>query len=113
MLNSNGVFIPPEVQPQQGLATSITLGGQAVMVIPPGAYGGYIWNPYTETDQGVPIEPLFINPISAPSLEAFGATVAIYQGQNFEVPVAKSVTGIWVNAATTGHRFTVVYWMGP
>jgi hypothetical protein len=113
--NCGSFYIPPEVSPQVGLATQITANGVAVMVIPPGAYGGYIWNPFTPEDQGILVtEPLFVNPISAPGLEAFGSTIALYQGADpFFVPAPRSTYGIWVNAATAGHRFTVVYWVGP
>lgn len=112
--DNNGLIIPPYAQPQQGLVTVITVGGQSVMVIPPGAYGGYIWNPFSAADQGIPaVEPLYINPIGAAPLQAFNSTVAIYQGSDFTVPVKRSITGIWVNAATSGHQFTAVYWMGP
>lgn len=108
-------WIPPDVSPQQGLATVITVGGAGVMVIPPGAYGGYIWNPYTAGDQGIGIaEPIYVNPLAAPSLQGFGATMVVYPGADpYRVPVPKSTYGIWVNAASSGHRFTVVYWTGP
>ena len=117
MLNGcNGApCIPPNIVPMQGLVTVIAMGGVGVMVIPPGAYGGYIWNPYTASDQGIgATEPLYVNPIQAPSLQGFGATSVLYPGAGpWTVPVPKSTAGVFVNAATSGHQFTVVYWTGP
>ena len=108
------LLIPPNVTPQVGLATSIAVGGTAVLVFPPGVYGGYIVNPLSTADQGIsPVEPLYINPFTVPTLNGFGTTSVIAAGAMWSVPIAKSTIGVWVNATTTGHRFTAVYWIGP
>lgn len=106
--------IPPDVTPQQG-ATIVTVGGTGILSIPPGAYGGYIWNPWTNTDQGIvgAAEPLYVNPMASPDLQGFGATVTLYPGDFWKIPLPKSTSGVYVNAPTSGHRFTSVYWIGP
>lgn len=112
--NSDGIYIPPAITPLIGLVTVISVGGTAEIVIPAGAYGGYIWNPLTSTDQGlVSPEYLYIDPITSAGLNGFGSTVALTPGQMFNIPIVKSTLPITVNAATSGHKFTAVYWMGP
>lgn len=107
-------IIPPSVTPLLGLVTSVAVGGAAVMVIPPGAYGGYIWNPLSTADQNVsPAEPLYVDPIQGPQLQGFGSTITLQPGETYFVQIVKSLNGVFVNAATSGHRFTCVYWMGP
>lgn len=107
------IFIPPNVTPQIGLVTQINNGGVAVQVFLPGAYGGYIWNPLTDADQGITAEDLFVDPYGPPQLQGFGTTVRLEPGQSWSVPLAKSTSGVWVNATTIGHRFTAVFWVGP
>lgn len=108
------IFIPPNVTPQIGLVTQIAIGETAVLVFPPGIYGGYITNPLITADQGIsPVENLYVNPVTVASLQGYLTTVAIPPGASWFVPIPKSTSGVWVNAATTGHRFTAIYWVGP
>lgn len=106
-------IIPPDVTPQQGIAV-ISTGGNSILSIPPGAYGGYIWNPLLPADQNVdPVEPLYVNPLGSADVQGFGGTVAIAPGEYWMIPLAKSTSGVFVNALSSGHRFTSVYWIGP
>lgn len=108
------ILIPPDVTPQVGLVTAIAVGGSALLVFPAGAYGGYIVNPYLAGDQNImTAEDLFLDPFQPPQLQGFGTTVRLFPGQLWSVPIAKSTAGVWVNGATTGHRFTAVFWVGP
>lgn len=109
----NEFYIPPSITPLIGINTIISVGGSAVPVIPAGAYGGYIWNPLTDSDQGVTAEPLYVDQLEQPGLSAFGSTIALAPGEMFNITVVKSTLIVSANAATSGHRFTAVYWMGP
>jgi hypothetical protein len=79
-----------------------------------GINGGYLTNPTLYTDQGISVaEPLYISPVSSTPGSAPGAgngtTFVLYPGQTFPF-IPGQVTAIWVNAATSGHKFSgVVY----
>jgi hypothetical protein len=104
----------PTVAPQAGLNTVILTGGASVIVFPVGVYGGYIQNPVLGTDQGlVTPEDLFINPINPAPLQGLGTTARKQPGGTWTVPFPKSTLAVWVNAASSGHQFTAVYWLGP
>jgi hypothetical protein len=100
--------------PQGGISYQVTTGGTAVIAIPPGVSGGYITNPSLATDQGflssVLPEDLFVNPAGTPSLVGNNTTVRLSPGQSFTA-IANSTLPLMVNAATSGHKFTVVYWL--
>lgn len=99
---------------QPGTASTIASGGTAVSAIPPNINGGLITNPLTAADQGFTdpdamAEPLYVNPISPGALAGNGSSFALAPGQSWvAIPGQSSAT--WVNGATTGHRFSVVFW---
>lgn len=108
------VFIPPNVTPQVGLITAIGVGGVSAQAIQPGAYSGYIMNPKSAADQGLmSAEDLFVDPFAACQLQGFNTTIRLAPGDIWFVPIAKSTLPVWVNAATSGHQFTCVFWVGP
>lgn len=95
------------VTPLPGLVTTIVNGGTPVEVAPGGVNGGFIQNPNNDTDQGVPAEPLYVNAIDSATLNGFGNTFRIEPGGTwFFIPGQTTPTS--VNAATSGHRFSVV-----
>lgn len=95
---------------QPGKASTVVTGGTAVEACPPNPNGGIITNPLTAADQGVdPAEPLYINPISPGALAANGSNFALAPGQSWVLIPGQS-SSTWVNAATDGHRFSVVFW---
>lgn len=99
------------VTPVQGQSVVIVAGGTAVQVFPAGIAGGFIFNPSSDTDQGVSIENLYLNPIGTFStLQANTTTFLLVPGQTW-VAIPYQNTATWVNAATTGHKFTAVYWL--
>lgn len=104
---------PPQVAPQAGFNVVVVTGGAAVVAIPPNAQGGYIINPYTAADQGIsPAEPLYVDPVSVPGSTpgtGNGTTRALGPGEQFDV-IPYSTTPIMMNAATSGHKATVVFW---
>jgi hypothetical protein len=96
------------VTPGPGLTSTVTTGGTAVNAVGPGANGGYITNPLLGVDQGVATaEPLFVDPVTSAILGGYGTTIALQPGQTYNI-VSGSTNPVTVNAATGGHRFTVV-----
>lgn len=92
----------------------VTTGGTAVEAIPVNPNGGIITNPLTAADQGltgpgVVPEPLYVNPINQATLTANGNTFALAPGQSWVVIPGQS-SSTFVNAASNGHKFSVVYW---
>jgi hypothetical protein len=104
---------PTPVTPRAGLAFEIVTGGTAVTVVPNVPNGGYITNPSSNIDQNISpsaAEILYVDPVaSISSLVANGTTVALYPGQSFEL-IPGQISPVYCNAATSGHKFTVVYY---
>ena len=69
--------------------------------------GRLIINPLSNRDQGIHIpEPIYINLISAASLIGNFNNTELMPGEVYIVPPSSNV---WVNAATSGHRFTAIF----
>lgn len=100
------------VNPQAGLNSVVSTGGVPVVAVPAGANGGVITNPYSNTDQGISptdAEPLYVNPVGNASLQGNGTTFALYPGQSWTI-IPGQTTSTTVNATSSGHKFSVVYW---
>lgn len=98
------------VTPVAGLASVVTVGGTPVIAIGPMPNGGLIVNPYSPSDQGIAaVEPIYVNPVGDATLEGNGTTFAIQPGGSWTVIPGQS-TNTSVNAATSGHKFSVVKW---
>lgn len=101
------------VTPQPPNASTVATGGTpvvAVLAVPAGLSGGYVVNPLTAADQGLGgIEPLYVDIVANAPTHAYGTTVALQAGQSFAL-VPGQTTAVSVNAATSGHRFTAVWW---
>jgi|SRR5581483_11293027 len=101
------------VTPLPGLTSSVATGGTPVNVSDGGDNGGFVQNPASAADQGLgSAEDLIINPVTA---AADPNSPGIANGTNFRVPpggtwqfIAGQTTPTSVNAATTGHKFSVV-----
>lgn len=106
----------PSFTPQPGAATQIVTGGTpvtAVLAVSSGIGGGYITNPLLAVDQGiVTAEPLYVNIVSAATVASNGTTVALQPGQTWYAPAGQN-SATSVNAATSGHKFTVTWWLPP
>ena len=73
-----------------------------------GLLGAMITNPVSARDQGVdPVEELWVNLTGPADTVETATTVAIQPGQTFTVPPGQTLD-VWVNARTSGHRFTSV-----
>jgi hypothetical protein len=100
------------VTPATGLASVVITGGTAVKVAQGPIRGGYLFNPLNAAAQGIgTAENLYVDPVNAPgstdaagngttTIAAPGATIAL-------LPLAAGAQ-YRVNAATSGHTFTVV-----
>src|SRR5215469_3415087 len=94
-----------------GLVTVVANSGVSVQIANTtmGLNGGFIQNPLTPIDEGLPVaEALYVNLIG-PAGTAEGTptgTVGIQPGQSFIVPPSSNV---WVNAISPGHRFTAYF----
>lgn len=100
------------VTPLPGAAAVVTVGGTPVAAVPADVDGTncIITNPLLAVDQGiVTAEPIYVNPVDAAGLEAHGNNWAIEPGASW-TGIAGQVSATSVNANTSGHRFSVVYW---
>lgn len=98
------------VTPVVGSASAIVTGGTAVTVVPPNPNGGYISNPYSASDQGISVaEWIYVDPVTSAILGSYGTTSGIAPGGSFNI-IPGTTLPTTVNAATTGHRFTVVWY---
>lgn len=99
------------VTPVPGLVYEVTTGGTAVIAVPSGPNGGYITNPFSAADQGIApasAEWLYCDPVAPAILGAYGTTTGLAPGATYDL-VPGQTTPTYVNAATAGHRFTVVW----
>jgi hypothetical protein len=102
---------PVNVRP--GLNFTISVGGTALPVLPAGLNGGIVQNPQSKEDEGIATaEPIYIDPISAPTATAgsgWGTTFTIYPGQMW-VAIPGQITQTFMNAQTSGHRVSAISW---
>lgn len=99
------------VTPVPGVNTTITQGGQAIVVIDIGPEGGIITNPASNTDQGIEnAESIYVDPTGADAtIGAFGTSFELQPGQSWTV-IPGQTTQTTVNAASAGHRISAVSW---
>jgi len=91
-----------------GSNSQVDIGGTAVIAVPAYTQGAIIWNPFTPTDQGVStLEELYVCLNGPASLIRNDVTEEIQPGQMYYVP-ANLTTNVWVNAQTSGHKFSVI-----
>ena len=107
---SAGAAFAQQVTPRPGAVSIVTTGGTAVTAVPGPSNGCYIINPLSTADQGVsPAEPLYVDPTTAATTAGNATNTAIAPGQPwFCVP--NSTVSVSVNAASSGHKYTVVRW---
>ena len=98
------------VTPVAAPVTLIPLGGGPVVCIPANPNGGFIVNPLTAEDEGLPVtEPLYVDPVGDAALQAGGTTFALAPGQKWDV-IPGQTTPTSINAASPGHKFSAVFW---
>lgn len=99
------------LNPKAGLVAKVTTGGTAVTALSTVANGCTITNPLTAGDEGIgAAEPLLIDPTGAAATAAAnGTTIALPAGSSWSC-IPYSGKAVSVNAATSGHKFSVVQW---
>ena len=98
------------ITPVAGAVSQVATGGTAVTAANANPNGGFITNPYSAADQGLgSAEVLYINPVSTAGLAGNGTTFAIQPGGTWTI-IAGQTTPTSVNAASSGHKFSVVVW---
>ena len=101
---------PPPVSLFHGNANTVLTGGTAVVAIHALLSGGVIWNPLTASDPGLALaETLYVSEVGPPGLVANQTTFALLPGQ-FYFGTPNSNNSVWVNAPTSGHKFTSILW---
>jgi len=109
--SSTGSVITPGTQLTPGLASQTMKDGEAIQVAPGGLgaldqIGGVIVNPLSPADQGLTNnEPLFVDFTGPAYSYETGTTALLEPGDSIDIPPGSMA---WVNAATGGHKFTVV-----
>jgi hypothetical protein len=97
----------PSVSIFPGAASQVLKAGQAIAAAFGPLLGGFIMNPLTARDQGVPAEPLFLDLTGPAATKETATTIELIPGAIFSFPANFGGT-VWVNAVTAGHKFTVV-----
>jgi hypothetical protein len=98
---------PNALVPVRGLASQVLRAGQSVLVATKDIVGGYIVNPATPKDQGLPtLTNLFVDPTGPAATSITQTTTLIEPGGFYNLPAAPQ--GIWVNSPATGHKFSAV-----
>ncbi len=93
-------------------ASEVKVGGQSVIAIFGGESGAVITNPQAAADQNVyPSELLYYSLLSPATLVVGNGTFVLYPGETYTAP--PSSAPIWVNAATSGHRFSAFFLAPP
>ncbi len=99
--------------PKAGTNSTIVTGGTAVVLVTGPCNGGYITNPPNTAAQGVTAENVYVDPVAAPGstdAAANGTTTLLVPGQSFTLPALAAGQFVRGNAATSGHKLTVVVW---
>ena len=103
----------PRLALYPGAASEVSIGGQPVVAVYGGVQGGLIFNPQFAADQGIAAaETLFVDLINPATPYESPTTYPIQPGQTWNVPAGQA-NNVTVNAATSGHRFSVVIFQTP
>ncbi len=104
---------PATVTPSAGTTATVATGGTAVTLLTGPVNGGYVVNPLNTAAQGVTAENAYIDPVASPGSTdavANGTTTLLAAGQVYSIPPMASGLTLKANAATSGHKLTVVKW---
>jgi hypothetical protein len=89
-----------------GASSFVGIAGVAVAAAYGPVLGGLLTNPLAASDQGLSTaEPLFADLTAPASLSETATTVELSPGSSFTIPTNFGGT-LYVNAATSGHRFS-------
>jgi hypothetical protein len=95
-----------------GTNSIVTTGQTAVVAVTGPCTSGFILNPYNAAAQGIAVaETLYVDPVASPGYtdaSANGTCSPLVAGQAYSFGPMAAGQEIRVNAATSGHKFTVV-----
>jgi hypothetical protein len=101
-------------QPTALTASVVATGGVAVIAVTGSVNGGWISNPPSAAAQNLSeTENLYVDMVSAPGATdatGNGTTQILVPGQSFTIPPLALGHYVYVNAATSGHRFSGEVW---
>jgi hypothetical protein len=104
----------PYAKPKTGQASAVASGGTALVAVSGPISGGFITNPALAADQGLgQPEALYadcVNPPGSSPGAGNNTTVALQPGETFVLPPLADGQPCWVNAASSGHLFTIEVW---
>ena len=87
---------------------SVPVAGTSVRISSGLAVNGYIINPPTALDQGLPnLNILYIDPTGPAATSETETTIALQSGQLYTIQSFVK-NGIWANSNSSGHKFTAV-----
>lgn len=100
--------------PKSATASTITTGGTAITAITGPITGGYVTNPPNLASQGIAAaENAYLDMVGTPGSTdsaGNGTTTILTPGQTFSLPSLATGVTVKLNAATTGHKFTIEVW---
>lgn len=102
------------VTPVAGTASAIVTGGTPITIVTGPVNGGYVTNPPNLASQGIAAaENAYLSLVGNPGsvdANANGTTSPLIPGQTFAIPALAAGVLLKANAATSGHKLTVVVW---
>lgn len=102
----------PRAVPMAGNSAIIAQGGTPVVLVTGPCLGGFITNPPNAASQGIATaENAYVDPVGIPGdtdAVANGTTSILFPGSQFIFPALSTGVQIQGNAATSGHKLTVV-----
>ncbi len=100
--------------PAAASASAIVTGGTAITVATGPINGGKLVNPLTAAAQGIALaENAYPDMVGVPGstdAAANGTTYLLVPGQDFDIPALAAGVTLKINAATSGHKFSVEVW---
>jgi hypothetical protein len=105
--------VPSSVSLYKTAGSRVSLAGVAVTAMFGPVAGGYIMNPQSAAEQGLPrVEVLYVDVVGDATLGTSSTTIALQPGQPYFVTQGQT-TNVSVNAASAGHKFIGVVYQPP
>ncbi|HWB48357.1 MAG TPA: hypothetical protein VG651_04545 [Stellaceae bacterium] len=102
------------ITPRAATTSVVATGGTSVIVVTGPINGGYVTNPVNASAQGITAsENVYLDPVGMPGstdIAANGTTILLTPGQSYSLPPLAAGVSLHANAATGGHKLTVVVW---
>jgi hypothetical protein len=104
MSQNGAVYILPR-KPMAAPKTSVSIGGEAVVVVTGPIRGGYVQNPSNAESS------LFLDFVNTPGcINRRCTTLEIRPGETIQLPILHEGVQVKANAISSNHRFTAIVW---